>query len=88
MNVKQIKMAVVGVVGVIVLILMLVGCPVVTVPAGYTGDALPIGLGIIGPAAYTDGEVLGLAYAFEQATKFIRQPVHTPPLPGGTISVP
>lgn len=64
------------------------GFPDATVPAGYTGDALPIGLGIIGPAAYADGEVLGLAYAFEQATHFIRQPVFTPPLPGGTITVP
>ena len=70
------------------LVASITGFPDATVPAGYTGDALPIGLGIVGPAAYTDGEVLGLAYAFEQATKFIRQPIHTPPLPGGTISVP
>lgn len=70
------------------LVASITGFPDATVPAGYTGDALPIGLGIVGPGAYTDGDVLGLAYAFEQATKFIRQPIYTPPLPGGTISVP
>jgi len=64
------------------------GFPDVTVPAGFTGDALPVGLGIVGPGAYTDAEVLGIAYAFEQATKYIRQPRHTPALPEGAISVP
>ena len=43
--------------------------PAASVPAGFTGDGLPIGLQIVGK--YRDElSVLQLAHAFEQATKF------------------
>lgn len=40
--------------------------PAATVPCGFTGDGLPIGLQIVGPR-YRDGLVLRAAYAYEQA---------------------
>ena len=63
------------------------GFPDLSVPAGFTSDALPVGLGILGPGAYTEAQVLAIGYSFEQATKALRQPSFTPPLPGGTIDV-
>jgi len=47
------------------------GYPTVTVPAGYA-FGLPIGLTFVG-RAWSEGRLLGLAYAFEQATRH-RQP--------------
>jgi amidase len=47
------------------------GYPHVTVPAGYY-HGLPVGLSFMG-GAYTEGKLLGYAYAFEQATRH-RQP--------------
>lgn len=44
----------------------------VTVPAGYIFD-LPVGLSFIG-GAYSEGTLIPLAYAFEQATKARRAP--------------
>jgi amidase len=43
------------------------GYPSITVPAGFTAG-LPIGLSFFGPA-WSEGKLLALAYAFEQATK-------------------
>jgi len=44
-------------------------CPAISVPAGFTGDGLPVGIQIVG--RYRDDlGVLQLAYAFEQATRF------------------
>ncbi|MCR9089591.1 MAG: amidase [Rhodobacteraceae bacterium] len=48
------------------------GYPHVTVPAGYV-DGLPVALSFYG-AAYSDGDLLGFAYAFEQATQVRRPP--------------
>ena len=48
------------------------GYPHVTVPAGYV-DGLPVALSFYG-AANTDGDLLGFAYAFEQATRVRRAP--------------
>ena len=42
------------------------GYPNVTVPAGYVGP-LPVGMSFFS-TAWADGDVLSLAYAFEQAT--------------------
>ncbi len=43
------------------------GLPAITVPAGVTPDGLPVGLELLG-RAWDDASLLGLAYAFEQAT--------------------
>ena len=48
------------------------GYPNVTVPAGFI-SGLPIGLSFIG-GAFTDAELIGFAFAFEQATGARRPP--------------
>ena len=48
------------------------GHPAISVPAGFTGDGLPVGLQIVG-RHQDDWGVLQLAYAFEQATQVWRQ---------------
>lgn len=44
------------------------GCPALSVPAGFTGDGLPVGLQIAGPHR-ADLAVLQVGHAFEQATR-------------------
>ena len=58
-----------------------IGWPELTVPAGFTGEGLPVGMSFIGPE-FTEMKLLAFGYAFEQATRAFRQPVTTPPLPG------
>jgi len=48
------------------------GYPHITVPMGLVHN-LPIGFSFFGKA-YTEGELIRLAYAFEQATKYRRKP--------------
>jgi amidase len=43
-------------------------CPALSVPAGFTGDGLPVGLQIVGPHL-ADFAVLQAGHAFEQATQ-------------------
>jgi aspartyl-tRNA(Asn)/glutamyl-tRNA(Gln) amidotransferase subunit A len=43
------------------------GVPAVSLPCGFSKDGLPIGLMIAGPH-FSEGKVLALAYAFQQAT--------------------
>ena len=57
----------------------LTGFPDLIVPAGFTGDGLPVGLSFLG-RAFDEPRLLALGYAFEQATRARRLPVHTPPL--------
>ena len=57
----------------------LTGFPDLIVPAGFTGDGLPVGLSFLG-RAFDEPRLLALGYAFEQATRARRLPTHTPPL--------
>jgi amidase len=65
----------------------LTGFPDLIVPAGFTGDNLPVGVSFLGPA-FSEPKLLGLGYSFEQATHARRRPVHTPARPGETITIP
>ncbi len=51
-----------------------IGVPAVVVPGGFYANGLPFGLEISG-ARWKDGEVLGYAYAYEQATHNRKGPV-------------
>jgi len=65
----------------------LTGFPDLVVPAGFTTDDLPVTVSFFGPA-FSEPKLIALGYSFEQATKAIRRPVNTPPLPGAQIEVP
>jgi amidase len=52
------------------------GYPSITVPAGMI-FGLPVGLSFIGPA-WSEATLIGLAYAFEQATNARRAPAYLP----------
>ncbi len=51
----------------------MIGVPAVVVPAGFYPNGLPFGLEI-SARRWRDGDLLGWAYAFEQATKLRRPP--------------
>jgi len=55
------------------------GFPALTVPAGFTGEGLPVGLEFLG-RPFDEARLLGLAYAFEQGTHHRRPPPTTPGL--------
>jgi amidase len=65
----------------------LTGFPDLIVPAGFTGDNLPVGISFFG-LAFSEQKLLSLGYSFEQATHARRRPVHAPALEGESISVP
>ena len=66
------------------------GYPSITVPGGFVPPVAPIeqptpsGVTFSG-RAFSEPRLIGLAYAFEQATKHRRPPFSTPPLPGDTV---
>jgi amidase len=55
------------------------GYPDLAVPAGTTPDGLPVTVSFLG-RPFSEGALLGYGYDFEQATRAIRLPKHTPPL--------
>jgi amidase len=63
------------------------GFPDLIVPAGFTTDDLPVTISFMG-TAFSEAKLLALGYSFEQATRALRRPVHTPALEGATIEVP
>jgi Asp-tRNA(Asn)/Glu-tRNA(Gln) amidotransferase A subunit family amidase len=52
----------------------MIGVPAVVVPGGFYPDGLPFGLEI-SARPWRDGDLLGWAYAYEQATQHRRPPV-------------
>jgi amidase len=50
--------------------------PTIVVPAGFTRDGLPAGISFLG-RPYEDGEMIKLAYSYEQATRHRRPPTST-----------
>jgi len=50
--------------------------PTIAVPAGFTRDNLPAGISFLG-RPYDDGNMIKLAYAYEQATHHRRPPAST-----------
>jgi amidase len=69
------------------------GYPSITVPGGFAPPAAPIvnptpsGVTFSG-RAFSEPQLIGLAYAFEQATMHRRSPASTPPLPSDTVRRP
>ena len=53
--------------------------PALSVPCGYVGEGLPVGLQILG-RAWDESKIIGYAYAYEQATHYRRPPPTVPPL--------
>lgn len=53
--------------------------PALSVPSGYLGPGLPVGLQILG-RAWDEAKVISYAYAYEQATHYRRPPPTVPPL--------
>ncbi|MGE3477505.1 MAG: amidase family protein [Rhodospirillaceae bacterium] len=65
----------------------LTGFPDLIVPAGFTNGDLPVGISFLG-TAFSEGKILALGYAYEQASRARRLPVNTPALAGEAIEVP
>lgn len=57
------------------------GLPDITVPAGFGSQGLPVTLSLTG-RPFSESTLLGLAYSFEQATKYRQSPTLTPALAG------
>jgi len=56
------------------------GYPNITVPVGFAFGSLPIGMSIFG-AAWSEAKLIGIAYAYEQATHHRAPPKFLPTLP-------
>ena len=62
------------------------GFPAISMPAGFTGDGLPVGVELLG-RAFDDAKLVSYAYAYEQVTHRRRAPARTPAL-GGRLNIP
>lgn len=63
------------------------GFPAISMPAGFTDDGVPIGVELLG-RPWTEGKLLAIAYAYEQATHHRRPPPTTPALVNGRAPAP
>jgi Asp-tRNA(Asn)/Glu-tRNA(Gln) amidotransferase A subunit family amidase len=63
----------------------LTGFPAIDIPAGFSHPSetaplgVPVGMDFLGKP-WSEGKLLGYAFAFEQATKHRQPPASTPPL--------
>jgi len=53
------------------------GLPAISVPVGFTGDGIPVGMEFLG-REFTEGDLLEFAFSWEQATHHRRPPATTP----------
>jgi Asp-tRNA(Asn)/Glu-tRNA(Gln) amidotransferase A subunit family amidase len=58
------------------------GLPAISMPAGFTDDGVPVGVELLGPA-WSEGKLLALAFAYEQAAHPRRVPPAAPALIDG-----
>jgi len=56
------------------------GLPAISVPGGYTSDGVPVGIELLG-RAWSEPQLVSLAYAYEQSTRHRHPPESTPSLP-------
>jgi Asp-tRNA(Asn)/Glu-tRNA(Gln) amidotransferase A subunit family amidase len=63
------------------------GFPAITMPAGFTRDGLPVGLELLA-RPFEEGQLLGLAFAWEQVAQPRRPPPRTPSLVNDALSYP
>ncbi|MFZ4578507.1 MAG: amidase family protein [Myxococcota bacterium] len=67
------------------------GYPAIAVPAGLIsrpdGPARPFGVAFVG-RAFSEGHLIGVAYAYEQATHHRKPPESTPPLQDALVPLP
>jgi amidase len=76
-----------GVAGNPVNLASLTGFPDLVVPAGFTGDGLPVTLSFLGPA-FSEPRLLAMGYSFGQATHARRLPKFTPRLRDEIMLIP
>ncbi len=62
------------------------GLPAISLPGGFTNDGLPIGVELLG-TPFSEPQLIGMAYAYEQAAKPRRPPARTPSLVSGSLSL-
>jgi Asp-tRNA(Asn)/Glu-tRNA(Gln) amidotransferase A subunit family amidase len=61
------------------------GLPAFSLPAGFTRDGVPVGIELLGEP-FEEGELISMAYAYEQAARPRRPPARTPSLVSGELS--
>ncbi len=61
------------------------GLPAFSIPAGFTRDGVPVGVELLGKA-FDEGNLIAMAYAYEQAVKPRKPPSRTPSLLSGALS--
>jgi amidase len=63
------------------------GLPAISMPAGFTADGVPVGIELLG-AAWSEPQLLAMAFAYEQATHPRKAPAITPALVNGRAPGP